>query len=192
MIKYLGSKRVLVPRILDAMGALPDVRTVLDLFSGTSRVGHACKRAGYRVLANDHNRYAAMLARCYVAADREELAEHAQQRLAELAQLAGSPGWFTDLYCVQSRYLQPKNGARIEAIRARIAAWQLDPELEAVLLVALMEAADRVDSTTGVQMAYLKQWSERSHRDLELRLPEILPRAAHGKGEAWEIGRAHV
>ena len=187
MIKYLGSKRVLIPRILGAIGALPEVRTVLDLFSGTSRVGHACKRAGYRVLANDHNRYAAMLARCYVAADREDVAARAQSLLGELGQLPGAPGWFTDLYCEKSRYFQAKNGARIEAIRSQIAAWSLEPELEAVLLVSLMEAADRVDSTTGVQMAYLKQWSERSHHDLELRLPDILSRAPHGKGAAYEL-----
>ena len=47
-----------------------------------------------------------------------------------------------------------------------------------------MEAADRVDSTTGVQMAYLKQWARRAHNDLELRVPDLLPRAEHGKGAA--------
>ena len=35
MIKYIGSKRLLVDRISAIIGALPDVRTVLDLFSGT-------------------------------------------------------------------------------------------------------------------------------------------------------------
>src|SRR5207248_4178516 len=39
----------------------------------------------------------------------------------------------------------------------------------------LLEAADRVDSTTGLQMAYLKSWSPRSHRELELRLPPGVP-----------------
>jgi adenine-specific DNA-methyltransferase len=43
-----------------------------------------------------------------------------------------------------------------------------------VLLVSLMEAADRVDSTCGLQMAYLKQWSARSHNPLELRVPAML------------------
>ncbi len=37
-----------------------------------------------------------------------------------------------------------------------------------------MLAADRVDSTTGVQMAYLKQWAPRAARDLELREPALL------------------
>ena len=42
--------------------------------------------AGYRVIANDHNAYAATLARCYVEADREDVLEDAQKLIAEVAQ----------------------------------------------------------------------------------------------------------
>src|SRR5262245_39832774 len=50
VIKYLGSKRTLVPAIVEAVAGLRgEPGTVLDLFSGTSRVGHALKRAGWRV-----------------------------------------------------------------------------------------------------------------------------------------------
>jgi adenine-specific DNA-methyltransferase len=49
-----------------------------------------------------------------------------------------------------------------------------------LLLTSLIEAADRVDSTTGVQMAYVKQWAPRSAKPLELRVPELL----HGPGRA--------
>jgi adenine-specific DNA-methyltransferase len=156
---------------------------VLDLFSGTSRVGHALKRAGYRVVANDHNAYAATLARCYIEAD-DTLAPEAERLIAELRRLPGRAGYVTQTFCVESRFFQPKNGERIDAIRARIAELALPPTLEAVLLTSLMEAADRVDSTTGVQMAFLKQWAPRAHNDLELRLPELLPRSPHGPGRA--------
>ena len=71
LIKYLGSKRLLIPAIRRIVAAVPGVATVADPFSGTSRVGHALKADGLRVFANDHNRYAATLARCYVQADRE-------------------------------------------------------------------------------------------------------------------------
>jgi adenine-specific DNA-methyltransferase len=187
VIKYIGSKRVLVPAILEIVNSLPGVATVLDLFSGTGRVGHALKAAGYRVVANDHNAYAAALARCYVAADREDVLADIERLVAEFNALPGRPGWFTDTYCVRSRFFQPKNGGRIDAIREAIAAKGLSPDLEAVLLVSLMEAADRVDSTTGVQMAYLKQWAPRAANDLVLRMPAVLPRAARGKGRALEL-----
>ena len=184
MIKYLGSKRALIPLITEVIGALSPPCRVLDLFSGTARVGHALKARGYAVTGNDHNTYAEALATCYVQADAEAHADRATAILRELATVPGAPGWFTDTYCVQSRYFQPHNGARIEAIRDAIERMALDPDLRAVLIVALMEAADRVDSTVGVQMAYLKQWAPRATRDLELRTPRLLPRAAAGPGRA--------
>jgi adenine-specific DNA-methyltransferase len=186
VIKYLGSKRLLVPAIVEVIQGLGhQVASVLDLFSGTSRVGHALKAAGYQVFSNDLNAYAHTLATCYVQADRDELLDDASRLLVELNALPGRPGYFTETFCEQARFFQPRNGARIDAIRDEIARKCLPPELEAVLLVSLMEAADRVDSTTGLQMAYLKRWAPRSFKDLELRLPALLPRAPRGKGRAF-------
>ncbi|RYE84411.1 MAG: DNA methyltransferase, partial [Myxococcales bacterium] len=185
MIKYLGSKRTLLPAIVETIGALGgEVRSVIDLFSGTSRVGHALKRAGYQVFSNDLNAYAHTLATCYVQADRERVERDAGRLIAEFNALPGQAGYFTATFCERARFFQPKNGARVDAIREAIARKGLEPELEAVVLVSLMEAADRVDSTTGLQMAYLKQWAPRAARDLELRMPDVLPRARHGRGQA--------
>lgn len=192
MIKYLGSKRLLLPHLLAGIGAFEGVRRVLDPFSGTARVGRALRGAGYEVLASDHNRYASLLARCYVAADRARVEAPARALLAELAELEPRPGYVTRTFCEEARFFHPKNGARIDAIRASIAERALEPELEAVALVSLLEAADRVDSTTGVQMAYLKQWATRAHKDLELRLPELVDGIGHAyEGDAREIVRAH-
>jgi adenine-specific DNA-methyltransferase len=179
VIKYLGSKRLLLPRLVGTIRA-GGTRSALDLFSGTSRVGHALKREGVRVHANDHNAYAHTLARCYVAADARRWRAPAERLLAELDALPGEPGWFTETYCVRSRYLKPANGARVEAIRTRVAALALEPELEAIALTSLVEAADRVDSTVGVQMAYLKQWAARAQNPLRLRLPDLVD----GEGSA--------
>jgi adenine-specific DNA-methyltransferase len=185
LIKYLGSKRLLIPIICEAVGNMLPSGTVLDLFSGTSRVGHALKDAGYRVISNDVNEYAATLACCYVESDREELAAEAQQWIDRFQDLPGAASWFTKTYCEDSRFFKPENGARIEAIRNAIAAEKLPRKLEAVLLVSLMEAADRVDSTTGLQMAYLKSWAPRANKPLQLRLPNLLERPATGACEAW-------
>jgi adenine-specific DNA-methyltransferase len=198
VIKYLGSKRLLLPHILAAVAEFPSAATILDLFSGTSRVGHALKRAGYRVIANDHNAYAHTLARCYIQSDAEDTLPAAHSLIAELNGLTACPPapltsclrasvppcLFTQTYCHDSRFFHPKNGPRIAAIRDRIETLNLSEDLRAIALTSLLEAADRVDSTTGLQMAYLKSWAPRAHKDLELRLPDVLPRAAHGKGEA--------
>jgi len=183
VIKYLGSKRLLLPRIVAAAGALPGVRRVLDLFAGTSRVGHAFKSDGYHVIANDHNTFAHVIARCYVQTDASVHLEEARQVLRELNQVGPSPGYFTRTFCHDARYVHPRNGARVDAIRSEIALRHLSPDVEAICLTSLMEATDRVDSTTGVQMAYLKSWSSRSGNDLELRVPDILP----GVGTATKL-----
>jgi adenine-specific DNA-methyltransferase len=187
MIKYIGSKRVLVPLITQVVQALAPEGTVVDLFSGTSRVGHALKQVGYRVLANDINTYAAALARCYVQADREDVVADAERIIARLNRMPGEPGYFTKTFCEDSWYLQPKNGARVDAMRSWISAQHFNDELNAVLLVSLMEAADRVDSTVGVQMAFLKSWAARSNNDIELRVPAVVARADSGKGHAYQL-----
>jgi adenine-specific DNA-methyltransferase len=162
-----------VPQLVHALCA-GGTRSALDLFSGTSRVGYALKREGVRVHANDHNAYAHALAGCYVAADARRWRAKAARLIEELDALRGRAGWFTETYAVRSRYLQPANAARAEAIRARIAKLALAPPLEAIALTSLLEACDRVDSTVGLQMAYLKTWASRAHQPLRLRLPEIL------------------
>ena len=108
----------------------------------------------------------------------------ATRLIAELARLPPRAGYFTETFCVRSRFFREENGARVDAIREAIESKSLSPELRAVLLVSLMEAADRVDSTTGLQMAYLKQWAKRSSNELSLRMPDVLPRARHGKASA--------
>ncbi len=187
MIKYLGSKRLLLERIVTLVSAVPDATSVVDLFSGTSRVGHALKAAGFRVLANDYAAYAHALATCYVQADAARWLEPARALISELQHVAPSAGYVTRTFCEDARYFTPENGAHIDAIRTSIAERALPPELEAIALVSLMEAADRVDSTTGVQMAYLKQWATRAAKPLTLRVPALLPRAVHGAGHATQL-----
>jgi adenine-specific DNA-methyltransferase len=187
LIKYLGSKRKLVDDIGNLVQLFPSATSVMDLFSGTARVGHHLKGLGYQVMSNDHNAYAETIARCYVQSDLNDHGRDAQRLIEEFNRIEGKPGYFTQTFCIDSRFFQPKNGERVDAIRDAIAAKSLDPELESVVLVALMEAADRVDSTTGVQMAYLKKWAARAENELHLRLPDLRVRAVHGKSKAYRL-----
>ncbi|MBX3134265.1 MAG: DNA adenine methylase [Gemmatimonadaceae bacterium] len=178
MIKYLGSKRRLVPRIVALAQAIPGARRALDLFTGTTRVAQGLKRAGLHVTANDLASYSEVLAQAYIQADARTLRHDAlAAMLEELNALPGVRGYFTRTFCEDARYVQPANGMRVDAIRTRIETITDDATERAVLLTALLEATDRVDSTTGLQMAYLKEWSARSHRPLRLRMPNLLPGA---------------
>jgi adenine-specific DNA-methyltransferase len=175
VLKYLGSKRTLVPvlgDIAEAVGA----RTAVDLFTGTTRVAQEFKRRGLVVTATDLATYSQVLSDCYIATDARDVdVQELDNELKRLAALPGEPGYFTETFCVQSRFFQPRNGARVDAIRNVLEAEHRGSPLYPILLTALMLAADRVDSTTGVQMAYLKQWAPRANNDLVLRRPELLP-----------------
>ncbi len=188
MIKYLGSKRRLVP-VLSRICAASGARTALDLFTGTTRVAQAFKELGVAVTAVDSARYAEVFARCYVATDATAVDKDAlDDALARLANLRPAPGYFTETFCERARFFQPANGARIDAVRDTIARDHAGTELESLLLTSLIEAADRVDSTTGVQMAYVKQWAPRSYRPLELRRPALLAGGGRAvRGDACAI-----
>jgi adenine-specific DNA-methyltransferase len=79
-----------------------------------------------------------------------------------------------DTFSQEARFFQPMNAARIDAVRDALDSEYAGSPLFPLLLTSLIEAADRVDSTTGVQMAYVKAWSPRSANSLELRVPELL------------------
>lgn len=174
MIKYLGSKRRLVP-VLGAIAGAVGARSALDLFSGTTRVAQELKRGGTHVTAVDSARYAEIFARCYIASDADHVdPRHLSDAVDHLNALAGTPGYVTETFCVRSRFFQPFNGERIDAVRDAIDRDFGTSDLFPILLTSLIEAADRVDSTTGVQMAYVKQWSDRSYKPLTLRIPHLL------------------
>lgn len=180
-IKYIGSKRTLVPRIVDIATALPEVSRVCDLFTGTTRVAQALKGRGLFVVANDLATYSYELALASIEADSSSLdLERLRGWVADLNALPGYRGYYTKTFCEDARYFQPSNGMRIDAIRDAIDDLPANRYERAILLVSLMLAADRVDSTTGLQMAYLKQWAPRAYNRLEMRLPDLLP----GPGEA--------
>jgi adenine-specific DNA-methyltransferase len=188
VIKYLGSKRRLVPvlaAIVDAVGAT----TALDLFTGTTRVAQAMKALGISVTAVDTARYAEMFARCYIETDARKIdVPELEQAINHLNGLPPAPGYVTETFCISSRYFQPFNGERIDAIRDGIERAFADTVLHPILLTSLIEAADRVDSTTGLQMAYVKDWAARSFNPLQLRVPELFEGAGRAvRADACEV-----
>ncbi|MBV9661808.1 MAG: DNA adenine methylase [Acidimicrobiales bacterium] len=175
MIKYLGSKRRLVPVLGDLL-ARSGADRAIDLFTGTTRVAQEWKRRGARVTAVDSAGYAAVLAGCYIETDASELdVEAVQATLCQLQRIPGRAGYVTRTFSRRARFFQEHNARRIDSIRDTIEErWPPGHPWRPVMLTALLLAADRVDSTTGVQMAYLKTWAPRSFQPLELRLPELL------------------
>lgn len=190
MIKYLGSKRRLTPVLAD-LGEAAGATTAVDLFTGTTRVAQAWKQRGIAVTASDLADYSLVLAQCFIETD-SELIDHQELRriLARLDRIPDRDGYVTETFCRRSRFFQEHNGRRIDAIRDAIedyrgTAWY------PILLTSLMLAADRVDSTTGLQMAYLKSWAPRSSHPLTLLEPPLLPGVGTAiRGDALAVAQS--
>lgn len=161
--------------ILETLFAASEASSGLDLFTGTTRVAAAMKSSGMHVTAVDSASYSEVFSKTFIELDgagsnAHELADAVRQ----LNALPPVSGYFTDVFCEKARYFQPKNGQRVDAIRASIESEFKGSWLYFPLLASLLIAADKVDSTTGVQMAYLKNWSRRSFLALELLIPELI------------------
>lgn len=180
MIKYLGSKRALMP-VLETLFAASGASTAVDLFTGSTRVAAAMKQAGMFVTAVDTASYSEVFSKTFIELDAKQanLAE-LNEAVSYLNALPGLTGYFTEVFCEKARFFQIFNGERIDAIRNAIESAYKSSWMYYPLLSSLLIAADKVDSTTGVQMAYLKTWSRRSFMNLELKVPDLI----EGKGQS--------
>ena len=140
------------------------------------------KQQGMAVTAVDVARYSEIFSKCWIETDANDInMSDLDDALRYLKSRQGYHGYFTETFCINSKYFQPENGKRIDAIRDAIQRDYSKTNLYPILLTSLILAADRVDSTVAVQMAFLKSWSARSYKALELRVP---PRLLPGPGKA--------
>ena len=95
-IKYAGSKLKIIPYIVQIISNLPSIKTVLDGFTGTSRVAQAFAQMGYDTTANDTAVWSEVFANCYLKSSKPD--QYYQQIIDELNNLKGYDGWFTQNY----------------------------------------------------------------------------------------------
>lgn len=172
-IKYNGSKRKVLPSIFELINSL-ELRTVLDGFSGSTRVSQAFAKAGYITTSNDISVWSETLATAYLL--NAQPAAHYQPFIDHLNSLKGYDGWFSEHYggpghqsC--KRPFQLHNTRKLDAIRDELDRLNLSTVERAVALTSLILALDKVDNTLGHYAAYLADWSARSHKELKLQVP---------------------
>jgi adenine-specific DNA-methyltransferase len=179
-IKYAGSKRRIIPYILDVIDDLP-VKCVMDGFAGTTRVSQSLARSGYDVVCNDTAAYSAVFGRCYLLNKQDE--NHYRSMLDHLNNLKDVDGWYTKNYgghanngsSIQSdgfkRPWQIQNTRKLDAIRPEIDCIASNEVERSVLLTSLMIALDRVDNTVGHHASYLREWAPRSYKTMKMKMP---------------------
>jgi adenine-specific DNA-methyltransferase len=192
-VKYAGSKLKLLPYILQLVNKV-DVKTVLDGFSGTTRVSQALAKRGYHVLCNDISVWSEVFGTCYLLNDKKR--EDYEELIQHLNSLQPIDGWFTENYgglpnagsAIQADGLkkpwQIHNTRKLDAIREEIERLSLSKIEKAVAITSLILALDQVDSTLGHFVSYLQLWSPRSYNDIVLRVPNIF--VSHGEHQVFQ------
>jgi adenine-specific DNA-methyltransferase len=102
-IKYAGSKLKLLPYITDIMHSLKP-HSVLDGFSGTTRVSQALAQSGYHVTSNDVAIWSYHFAQCYLKANKPTA--YYQSIINHLNALTPKNGWFSEHYGAAVNELQ--------------------------------------------------------------------------------------
>jgi adenine-specific DNA-methyltransferase len=181
-IKYAGSKLKLIPQILQLVKAV-DAHIVLDGFSGTTRVSQALAKSGYQVFCNDLAVWSEVFGTCYLL--NQKRPRDYQDLIDHLNAVPPVDGWFTHHYGGQpnggcavqkdgrKKPWQVHNTRKLDGIRQEIEALRLDTVDKAVALTSLILGLDRVDSSLGHFVSYLKEWSPRSYNELVLEVPKV-------------------
>jgi len=181
-VKYIGSKASLVDVIVDfiekRVPASSQPLRILDVFTGTTRVAQAFRSKGWQTTTSDLSWAAEAYAHAFLLRSPTS-APRIPALLQELQAIHPAADWITNTYCDVHgtdnsivRVWKPENGAKADAVRNQIAEWLATGHIglhESMILVAsLLFALDKVDSTVGVQQAYLKQWATRASNPLTL------------------------
>ncbi|WP_299295311.1 DNA adenine methylase [uncultured Mobiluncus sp.] len=183
-IKYAGSKLKLLEAIL-AITEKIERNTVLDMFSGTTRVGRLFFGLGSQVHSNDISYWSQCFGKAYFYNQHNQ--DYYEGLIEHLNNIKPVHGWFTENYggadnsgsAVQANgkkaLWQLHNTELLDGIRTEIDKLNLDEVSKAVALTSLIYALDSVDSTLGHFAAYLKHWSPRSYKTMNLKVPHVRP-----------------
>ena len=181
-IKYTGSKLKLLPYIIQSIQNL-DINTVLDGFTGTTRVAQAFSQLGYNTTCNDISEWSEVFGNCYLISSKSD--SFYQEIIDYLNSLDGYDGWFTEHYGGKGDKgkmpFQIHNTQKLDAIRDKIDELNLEWVDKCVILTSLIKAMDAVDNTLGHFAAYLSGWAPRSYNTMKLELPKRFPITTENK-----------
>lgn len=195
-VRYLGSKNKIIPLIHEVVNSLPlKDKTLIDVFTGTTRVAQSFKAAGYKVTTSDLSWASEAYSNAFIC--NSGSTAYMQPYIDKLNAVVGQADWITNNYCditnkegVNIKVWKAKNGQKADAARELIETFPLSRQEKLYLVTSVIFALDKVDNTVGLQQAYLKGWkSGRVDTDLKFNLlPEFVgPIGNHIVGDALSI-----
>ena len=188
-VHYLGSKRKIVPYILDiTKSILPEGGTVIDVFTGSGRVAQGLKQEGYITHTGDLNDASRVYSNAFIHSTPNTT--HLQKYIDKMNSVevpSNYDGWVTKNYSGEGnvgadrelhRYLKPHNSLKADWARDYVQGLFDENEIDTyerdILICSIIFAINKVDNSVGQQHAYLKEWNGRSHNNINFKLvPKI-------------------
>ena len=184
-VHYLGSKRKIVPYILNiTKEILPSGGTVIDVFTGSGRVAQGLKQAGYKTHTGDLNDASRVYSNAFIHSKDD--VSHLQKYIDKMNSVkvpSDYDGWITKNYSGEGnvdadrelhRYIKPHNALKADWSRDYVQDLfdkeEIDVYERDILICSIIFAINKVDNSVGQQHAYLKEWNGRSNNDIKFNL----------------------
>lgn len=191
-MRFIGGKYNLLTDIENVIASSAvNVRTVIDIFSGSGVVSTHLKARKYNVIGNDIMYFSYVLLRGTSALDT--IPDFANLGIADPIQYLNNltidntnidinECFIYQHYSphddISRMYFQNANAIKIDIIRITIEKWKRDELINEdeyyYLLASLISAVPYVSNITGVYGAYLKHWDARTFNELILKKPKII------------------
>jgi len=184
-MRYIGGKTLLIDSICGLIDELKDVKSVLDIFSGSTVVAEALKKRNYKVFTNDFLYFSYVLARGTLGIKKKpnfsgigniDVFEYLNNLTLSQTPFSLEQCFIYSNYSPNEKcdrlYFQNDNAIKIDIIRLTIQKWfdegVITDDEYYYLLASLIRAVPFVSNITGVYAAYLKHWDTRTYKKLEL------------------------
>ena len=96
-IRYLGSKNKIIPKLIEVIEALPlEDKTMIDVFTGTTRVAQAFESKGWTLTTSDLSWASEAYSANFVGLSDNS---HLQTYIDKMNELQGQADWLTNNYC---------------------------------------------------------------------------------------------
>ena len=192
-MRYIGGKSVLIDDILTAIKEnTENVKSVIDVFSGSGIVSKNLKKEGYKVISNDFLYFSYVLNRGTINLNKKpdfrslgikNPIEYLNNLKLEDTTFSLNDCFIYQNYCPHDNckrmYFQPQNAIKIDIIRKTIELWFTENRITEdeyfYLLASLISAVPYISNIAGVYAAYLKFWDKRTYNKLELKDNDIIP-----------------
>lgn len=178
MLRYLGSKTLLVEQINELIGPQPKGSVFCDPFGGIGTVGSYMKQKGFQVISGDLLQFAHYFQKALIQLDAPPtfpnlISETGGDVESFLNQISAQHGWLIKSYCEERSFFTQENAEHIQGCIDAIWGWKASQRINeneyAFLIASLIQSMDRVANTAGTYYAYLKRYYRKAIQPFNFR-----------------------